>query len=173
MHNVFTHCVFLCYNKYSKGGIIVPNKTDVIRISYVADATKGTIESKILPRIKRGKSEDIRPYLSAVLSSINLGLTAVLADIPVLRPATEAEVSAKVYIFKEEKDNALYQSRKAIHDAVAKVFDDTLKNLFPDIRFIHEAIEHQQYAVTEMTEQEAEEHKRFIEDLAKEVREDE
>lgn len=149
----------------------MPNKTDVIRISFVADAVKGTIESKILPRIKRGTQEDIRPYLTAVLSSINLGLTAVLADVPVLRPATEAEVSAKVYIFKDEKDNDLYKARKTIHDTIAKVFDDTLKNLFPDIRFIHEATEHQQYTVTEMTAEEAAEHKRFIEDLAEEVRE--
>lgn len=149
------------------------NKTDVIRISYVADAEKGTIEGKILPRIKRGKDQDIKPYLSAVLSSINLGLTAVLADIPVLRPASEAEVSAKVYIFKDEKDNELFKVRKAIHDTVAKVFEDLLKNLFPDIRFIQESIQHQQYTVTEMTSKEVEEHKRFIEDIAKEVREGE
>jgi hypothetical protein len=171
---MFLHIVFfLCYNRNRKGGINVPNKTDVIRINYVADAVQGTIEGKILPKIKRGKDQDIKPYLSAVLSSINLGLTAVLADVPVLRPASEAEVSAKVYIFKDEKDNELYKVRKAIHDTVARVFDETLKNLFPDIRFIHESIQHQQYTVTEMTPEEAADHKRFIEDLAKEVRGDE
>ena len=149
----------------------MPSNKDVIRITYVADATKGTIEGKILPRIKRGTSEDIRPYLSAVLSSTMLGLNAVLADVPVLRPASEAEVSAKIYIFKGEKDSELYKVRKAIHDTISKVFNDTLKELFPDVQFIHEATEHQQYTVSEMTPEEAADHKRFIEDLAKEVRE--
>jgi len=149
----------------------VPSNKDVIRITYVADATKGTIEGKILPRIKRVTSEDIRPYLSAVLSSTMLGLNAVLADVPVLRPASEAEVSAKIYIFKGEKDSELYKVRKAIHDTISKVFNDTLKELFPDVQFIHEATEHQQYTVSEMTPEEAADHKRFIEDLAKEVRE--
>ena len=149
----------------------MPSNKDVIRITYVADATKGTIEGKILPRIKRVTSEDIRPYLSAVLSSTMLGLNAVLADVPVLRPASEAEVSAKIYIFKGEKDSELYKVRKAIHDTISKVFNDTLKELFPDVQFIHEATEHQQYTVSEMTPEEAADHKRFIEDLAKEVRE--
>jgi hypothetical protein len=149
----------------------VPSNKDVIRISYVADATKGTIEGKILPRIKRGTTEDIRPYLSAVLSSIMLGLNAVLADVPVLRPATEAEISAKVYIFKKEKDTELFKVRKALHDTISKVFNDTLKELFPDVQFIYESTQHQQYLVADMTTEEAADHKRFIEDIAKEVRE--
>jgi len=155
-----------------KEAYIVPNKEGVIRLQFTADKNAGTIEGKILPKIKRGGEQDIRPYLSAVLSSINLGLTAVLADLPLLRPATEAELSAKTYIFKDaEKDNALYKTRKAIHDAIAGVFNDTLKNLFPDVQFIIASEEHQQYAITEMTPEEAEDHKRFIKDLAEEVRE--
>jgi hypothetical protein len=150
----------------------VPNKEGVIRLQFTADKNAGTIEGKILPKIKRGQSEDIKPYLSAMLSSVKLGLTAILADLPVLRPASEAELSAKTYIFKNpEQDNELYKTRKAIHDAIATVFNESLQDLFPDVRFITSSTEAQQYSVTEMTEEEAADHKRFLEDLAEEVRE--
>ena len=150
----------------------MPNKEGVIRLQFTADKNAGTIEGKILPKIKRGQSEDIKPYLSAMLSSVKLGLTAILADLPVLRPASEAELSAKTYIFKNpEQDNELYKTRKAIHDAIATVFNESLQDLFPDVRFITSSTEAQQYSVTEMTEEEAADHKRFLEDLAEEVRE--
>jgi hypothetical protein len=116
---------------------------------------------------------DIKPYLNVMLSSVKVGLTAILADLPVLRPASKNEVEAKAYIFKDEKnDNALYVTRKAIYQAVADVFNSTLKDLFPDVEFINQAITHQQLLITEMKPQEAEEHKRFIKDLAEEVREE-
>ena len=151
---------------------IVPNKEGVIRLQFTADKNAGTIEGKILPKIKRGKTGDIKPYLSAMLSSVKLGLTAILADLPVLRPASEAEISANAYIFKNpEQDNQLYKTRKAIHDAIGTVFNDVLQELFPDVRFITTSIEAQQYTVTEMSEEEAADHKRFLEDLAEEVRE--
>jgi hypothetical protein len=149
----------------------MPNKTDVIKISFAADMTKGEIEARIVPKQKRGVMTDIKPYLNVMLSGTKLGLTAILADLPVLRPASEAEVEAKVYIFKDEKnDNALYVTRKALYQAVADVFNTTLKDLFPDVEFIAEAIKHQQSIVTEMKPGEVEEHKRFIKDIAAEVR---
>jgi hypothetical protein len=151
----------------------VPKNPSAIKFSFVADPVAGTIEGRIVPKLKRGKLTDIKPYLSTILSSIRLGLVAVLKDLPVMRPATKTEVEAKAYIFKDgDKDNALYQSRKAIHDTIAKVFNDTLKELFPDIEFISDSIIHQQNIITEMTPEEAADHKRFIEDLAKEVKEE-
>lgn len=150
----------------------MPNKEGVIRLQFTADKTAGTIEGKILPKIKRGTPQDIKPYLSAMLSSVKLGLTAILADLPLLRPATEAELSANTYVFKNpEQDNDLYKTRKAVHDTIGTVFNEILQDLFPDVRFINTSIEAQQYSVTEMTPEEAAEHKRFLEDLAEEVRE--
>jgi len=150
------------------------NDKAVIKFSFVADPVAGTIEARIVPKLKRGIATDIKPYLSAILSSIRLGLVAVLADLPVMRPASKSELEAKAYIFKDaDKDNALYQTRKAIHDTVAKVFNNTLKELFPDVQFISESITHQQTTVMEMTPEEAADHKRFIQDLAKEVKEEE
>lgn len=149
----------------------MPKKTDVIKISFAADMTKGEIEARIVPKQKRGVMTDIKPYLNVMLSAVKMGLTAILADIPVLRPATEPEVQSKVYIFKDEKnDNVLYQTRKAIYQVIADVFKTTLKDLFPDVEFIIEAIAHQQDIVTEMSVEEAADHKRLIEDIAKEVR---
>ena len=163
--------LFVLYYIHEEANI-VPNKEGVIRLQFTADAKAGTIEGKLLPRLKRGDAQDIKPYLSAMLSAIKLGLTAILADLPVLRPASEAEVSAKTYIFKDpEKDNELYKTRKAVHDAIAGVFNDTLKDLFPDVQYIANAVEAQQYEVMDMTEQQAKEHKKFLEDLAEEVRE--
>jgi hypothetical protein len=134
---------------------------------------KGELEARIVPKQKRGVMTDIKPYLNVMLSSVKVGLTAILADLPVLRPASKNEVEAKAYIFKDEKnDNALYVTRKAIYQAVADVFNSTLKDLFPDVEFINQAITHQQLLITEMKPQEAEEHKRFIKDLAEEVREE-
>ena len=152
----------------------MPKKTDVIKISFAADMTKGEIEARIVPKQKRGVMTDIKPYLNVMLSAVKMGLTAILADIPVLRPATEPEVQSKVYIFKDEKnDNVLYQTRKAIYQVIADVFKTTLKDLFPDVEFIIEAIAHQQDIVTEMSVEEAADHKRLIEDIAREVREEE
>jgi hypothetical protein len=152
----------------------VPKNDKAIKFSFVADPVAGTIEGKILPKLKRGVATDIKPYLSTILSSIRLGLVAVLADLPVMRPATKNENDAKVYIFKEgDKDNALYKTRKAIHDTIANIFNETLKELFPDVQFIAEAITHQQNIIMEMNAEEAADHKRFIEDLAKEVKEEE
>jgi hypothetical protein len=152
----------------------MPKKTDVIKLTFAADMIKGEIEARIVPKQKRGVMTDIKPYLNVMLSSVKMGLTAILADLPVLRPATKAEIEAKAYIFKDEKnDNALYITRKAIYQAIAEVFNNTLKDLFPDIEFISEAIKHQQALVTEMKPDEAADHKRFIEDLAKEVKEEE
>ena len=149
----------------------MPKKTDVIKISFAADMTKGEIEARIVPKQKRGVMTDIKPYLNVMLSAVKMGLTAILADIPVLRPATEPEVQSKVYIFKDEKnDNVLYQTRRAIYQVIADVFKTTLKDLFPDVEFIIEAIAHQQDIVTEMSVEEAADHKRLIEDIAKEVR---
>ena len=83
----------------------MPKKTDVIKISFTADMTKGEIEARILPKQKRGVMTDIKPYLNVMLSAVKMGLTAILADLPVLRPATEPEVQSKVYIFKDEKND--------------------------------------------------------------------
>jgi hypothetical protein len=152
----------------------MPKKTNVIKISFAADMTKGEIEARIVPKQKRGVMTDIKPYLNVMLSATKMGLTAILADLPVLRPATKPEVETKVYIFKDEKnDNALYQTRKAIYTAIADVFKTTLKDLFPDVEFIIQAVAHQQDIVTEMSVEDAAEHKRLIEDIAKEVREEE
>ena len=152
----------------------MPKNDKAIKFSFVADPVAGTIEGRIVPKLKRGVATDIKPYLSTILSSIRLGLVAVLADLPVMRPATKNETDAKVYIFKEgDKDNALYKTRKAVHDTIADVFNETLKELFPDVRFIVEAIAHQQNIIMDMTSEEAADHKRFIEDLAKEVKEEE
>jgi hypothetical protein len=152
----------------------MPKKTDVIKISFAADMTKGEIEARIVPKQKRGVMTDIKPYLNVMLSSVKMGLTAILADLPVLRPATKPEIETKVYIFKDEKnDNALYQTRKAIYTAIADVFKNTLKDLFPDVEFIIQAVAHQQDIVTEMSVEDAADHKRLIEDIAKEVREEE
>jgi hypothetical protein len=151
----------------------MPKKTDAIKISFTADMIKGELEARIVPKQKRGVMTDIKPYLNVMLSSVKVGLTAILADLPVLRPASKNEVEAKAYIFKDEKnDNALYVTRKAIYQAVADVFNSTLKDLFPDVEFINQAITHQQLLITEMKPEEAEEHKRFIKDLAEEVREE-
>jgi hypothetical protein len=152
----------------------MPKKTDVIKISFAADMTKGEIEARIVPKQKRGVMTDIKPYLNVMLSATKMGLTAILADLPVLRPATKPEVETKVYIFKDEKnDNALYQTRKAIYTAIADVFKTTLKDLFPDVEFIIQAVAHQQDIVTQMSVEDAADHKRLIEDIAKEVREEE
>lgn len=152
----------------------MPKNTDVIKISFTADMTKGEIEARIVPKQKRGVTTDIKPYLNVMLSAVKIGLTAILADLPVLRPATETEAQAKVYIFKDEKnDNALFITRKAIYNVIADVFKGTLKELFPDVEFIVQAIAHQQDIVTEMSVEDAADHKRLIEDIAREVREEE
>jgi hypothetical protein len=152
----------------------VPKNDKVIKFSFEADTTTGMIEGKILPKLKRGVVTDIKPYLSTILSGLRLGLVAVLADLPVMRPASNSEAEAKAYIFKDaDKDNALYKTRKSLHDTIAKVFNDTLTELFPDVQFIADAIAHQQATVMEMNAEEVADHKRFIEDLAKEIREEE
>ena len=142
------------------------------KVSYLTNKDKGQLKVKFSPDLKVADLEDAQIHTNSVLSGTRIALNILLGGIPVMRPATDEEVEAKVYIFKDEKaDNELYKVRKQTYESLANTFDGILKELFPDIDYIQSTIKHQQELVFDMNTDQAEEHKYMLEQIAKRVRE--
>jgi len=143
------------------------------RVSINANADKNVVKVQTSPSIKRASLGDRQTLVNVLLAGTDLGLKELLGGLPVLRAASEAEMEAKVYVFKDQvKDNELYKSRKGMYDTFAGIFQETLKSIFPDVEYIDLSQKHQQDIIFEMTSEEAEEHKLEIAEVVKKVREE-
>jgi hypothetical protein len=132
------------------------------------------IEVTILPEIRKSNQQEGETLLRTVLAGTHITFIKLLGDLPILRPATDAEREVNVYIFKDEqKDNALFKQRKQLYDIIASVFDRVLNDLFPDIDYIELARKEQQQLMFDMTAEELEMHQQEIAVLAQKIREEE
>lgn len=149
-------------------------KGNVYKALLFADFDAGKVKVSFTPNYGTAKpNPELRGQLVNVLvSGLRAGFHNLFDDIPLLRPATDAEREAKVYVFKdEEADVKLYKARKAIYDEIAAVFTFVLKDVFPDVDYINSAIQYQQGYAFELSPEEALVHQAEIEKIAKEVRE--
>lgn len=138
-----------------------------------ADKDLGQVKVKTSPQVPKTNLDELQYLLNVLITGTDAGLKEMLGGLPVLRPASEVEREANVYVFKdEERDNALYKQRKALHDSIANVFNNTLKTLFPDIEYINSVQNHQQELVFDMSAEEAEEHQAEIQKIVEQVRND-
>lgn len=93
---------------------------------------------------------------------------------PMLRPATEVERDAHVYVFldgeKGELENKLYKAKKYCYDVLSQTFSATLTALFPDVEYIMGCSEYQQNYVLDHTKEECDEYTAKIKEVADYVR---
>lgn len=147
-------------------------KNKQYKILFDADPVKSEISVKFTPYIRDKSDSDVQLYLNVLLSGLTVAMSRLLRDLPLLRPATKEELDAKIYIFKyEEKDNRLYNVRKQLHRELSNTFSSALTNLFPDVEYINDTLVNQQELVMAMTPEQAAQHKKDIEDLAKSIKE--
>lgn len=146
-------------------------KPKTYRIVYTTNVDKGRIKVKFTPDMKTGTLQDLQVHVNSILSGTHIALVSLLNGLAMMRPATDEERDAQVYIFKnEEQDNQLYKSRLQLHDTLANTFDGILKTIFPDVQYIEQVRKHQQEIIFEMTEEEAQEHQTMLANLAEKIR---
>lgn len=110
--------------------------------------------------------ENIKEHLDTLLDAFPYALLSMLATFPMMRPATEEERQAHVYVFQEgsigENENKVYKSRKAFYDKLAAVFSSVLSIGFGDVEYIESCAKYQQDYVLDHTD---EEHDAYLEDI--------
>lgn len=148
------------------------------KVYYKANITMDVEEKKskvsFTPAFDVAKPDNVTTHLNNFITGMGIGFNILLGALPVLRPATQEEADAKIYIFKDvDKDNALYQSRKRLYNTVANSFNAVLRQCFPDIDFINQSIAHQQEKVHNMTKEELNNHQEFVKILADKIRNEE
>ena len=142
------------------------------KVTLTSNIDKGQIKATYFPKLETSQPHERDYYVNTFLSGIELVMKQLLGDLPVLRPATDEERALEVYVFKDsEKDNNLYQARKAIYQAVANVFQNVLSGMFPDVEYVDTCASAQQEIAFNMSESEIEEHKYELEELSKKIRE--
>ena len=141
------------------------------------------METKIILEVNdEGSSVHFEPALDAetfvahVNSALNTmpnALMNIFANVPLLRPASEREREAHIYVFNEgeqgEVENRLYKYRKHLYDATGAVFSQLLTTAFPDIEYIEGCKAYQQDYC--MNVEAAEEYKKTVEEVTAYVRE--
>lgn len=142
------------------------------KITMNADTEQHNVTLILSPNVTGEDQEAIQTYLNVLIAGTNIGLKVLLQDVPLLRPATKEERDAHVYIFKDqEKDNRIYNHRKALYHSIKNSFDEILSALFIDVEYVEGSLLYQQETVTEMSPDEAVEHQFNIAEIAKHVRE--
>lgn len=145
----------------------------LFKVSFSANVDKGLIKVSYFPKLEDSKPQERDHYINALLSGVDMAMSTLFADLPVLRPATEEERAAEVYIFKdEEKDNGLYKARKAIYTAVANTFTGILSRLFPDVEYIDQCVQHQQEFAFDASPNAMEDHLETLSILTQKIREE-
>lgn len=133
------------------------------------DTVTKLVDVKLTP--KNFKKKDVPGLLTTLLGGVHVGLQALFAEVPIMRPATEIEKDNQVYIFAKEKDNDLYKGRANLYKVVSEDLNATLDLVFPDIRYIDDTIKHQQELVFNMSAEEAEEHRLHVAKVSEYVKE--
>lgn len=139
--------------------------------------TKITLEVKDQkPKIKYTPALDETSFthlLNNALNNMPQALATMLANVPVLRPASAIEQEHKIYVFNEgdhgEVENKLYKYRKDLYDTIAAVFSQMLSTVFPDIEYIEGCKQYQQLYCMEHPDDT--EHIKAIEETTQYVRE--
>lgn len=93
---------------------------------------------------------------------------------PMLRPATEAERNANIYVFMDgehgETENQIFRAKKHCYDILTQLFSTTLTALFPDVEYIISCAEYQQDFVANHSKEEQEEYLTEVKELTNSIR---
>lgn len=131
------------------------NNAHVHKITYTVNTREQALQVEFFPK----KNLDRNVLLNGVLSGLQLSMEKLLHDAPVLRPVTPEERDLHMYVFKDQnRDNALYKERKALHDSIAVIFENTLHDIFPDVVYIDSTRMYQQELAFDKTQEEVDEY---------------
>jgi hypothetical protein len=147
------------------------SKRFVYKILFKGNTKKNSVDVLFTPELKETELKDVQTLLNLLTAGTHGAFIQLLAGMPMLRPASAEEREAHVYVFKDELDNKNYKGRKHLYQQIKNIFEGVLKELFPDVEYVNACNDYQQDLAFEMNEEQAEEHKKEIEDLTKRVRE--
>jgi hypothetical protein len=141
------------------------------KVSFVVNPETKKIKIVFKPELDHKNAQDIQIFLNTVYTGTYMSFKTLLSSMPILRPASEREREAKVYIFKDPvRDNKLYKERKEMYDSFANGFSTLLREMFPDIEYIENSRIEEQHKTFDMNDDEAEERRIEIEGVAEYVR---
>jgi len=144
---------------------------NIFRVYIKGDTDKGQVSFRTVPKLGSTTQKQLQTLLNVLIAGTDTGLKQLLKDIPLLRPATDVEREASVYVFKnEELDTKLYKNRKTIYDSISHAFNETLNQIFPDVVYIDHSRQIQQEMAFEMDKEEHEEHLENIKKITDVVR---
>lgn len=146
-------------------------KKNVRTINMEINSAKREVRVTFTPQPAKHGGPDLDAYLNGLTACTHVAFVALLKELPMMRPATPAERDHHVYVFKDEiPDNAQYNARRKLHDAIAAEMNSILQDIFPDVEYIDSARRFQQETVSNMTPEEAEAHTAEIQKVVDYVR---
>lgn len=146
--------------------------TNKVNISYSPETNE--VQVKFLPHVENPDVAVTVAQLNTMLAGISVGLTTLMARLPILRPATKEEVDAKIYIFADAaRDSALFEQRKNLFYALEDTFSSILTTSFPDVVYVENCRKFNQEQMLDATPEAAEARRLEVERLAKSVRKEE
>jgi hypothetical protein len=127
---------------------------------------------KFNPALTQKNANDMMQVFLDTIPQLMMDLVANLY--PMLRPATEAERDAHIYVFMDgergEMENKVFRAKKHCYDILMQMFSTTLTALFPDVEYINSCAEYQQNFTAEHTELEVKEYLKDVESLTESIR---
>lgn len=127
-----------------------------------------TLNPKITP-------QNAKEHMQVFLDTFPQLLIDLVSNLyPMLRPVTEEERDAHIYVFldgeKGEQENQIYRAKKHCYDVLTQLFSSTLTALFPDVEYIIQCANYQQEYMFSHTEEECDEYQKDVESITKYVR---
>lgn len=147
-----------------------PETRSIYKITLKGNLKENTVSATFVPTLDVTKIKDVQTLLNVLTSGSHTAFVKLLGGLPILRPASEEEREAKIYVFVNDKDNNTYKVRKDLYDQLEAVFGNILSQLFPDVEYINSCNHYQQELAFSMDEAQAEEYKKEIEEITARVR---
>lgn len=143
-------------------------------MSITLSVNKKTKESavKLNPQIT---PQNAKEHMQVFLDTFPQLLMDLVSNLyPMLRPVTEEEKDAHIYVFLDgergEQENQIYRAKKHCYDILTQLFSSTLTALFPDVEYIIQCANYQQEYMFTHSEEECDAYQRDVELVTKYVR---
>lgn len=142
-------------------------------VTISVDTAQKQVQVSFTPKPNPGSGEDLNAYLNGLSAGMRVAFAALLQNVPMLRPATQEEMDAHIYVFKNEgPDNQQYNLRKKLYNSIAAEFAATLREAFPDVEYIDTSLQYQQELALDMSSEDAENHRLKIAEVVENIRKD-
>lgn len=125
------------------------------------DGDKSKCKVKLTPEPET--YDDVLTHIGLIMSSVPVTLLRLSLMLPILREATDEELSVGTYIFADESDSHLYKVRKQLYDSLKSVFIDALDQAFVDVLYVDSCKRQYEELAFDKSEEELEEYKKDIE----------